>query len=168
MCATACALANATHFYLSSPSDAKSVADRRLLIYFAFDAHSRLCDHAQPHALHLHAKPLQHALPRGRARDDADAQGPSVLSLPVDRKSLSRVTAFWRRLDPVVTARAWTTYEAERLQDEPFGARSVDLQSVQSGDPLADHRPVSSLFRSCMKLEAELRTGSGRLPRVTA
>jgi hypothetical protein len=78
------------------------------------------------------------------------------------------VTALWRRLDPVVTARAWPTYEAERLQDEPFGARSVDLQSVQSRDPLADHRPVSSLFRSSMKLEAELRTGLGRSLRVMA
>ncbi len=35
----------------------------------------RLRHHAQPHALRLHAEPLQSALPRGGARDVPDAQG---------------------------------------------------------------------------------------------
>ena len=35
----------------------------------------RLCDHAQPHALRLDAKPVQSALPRRGARDVPHAEG---------------------------------------------------------------------------------------------
>jgi len=65
------------------------------------DAKLRHCE--QPYTLHLHAKPLQSGLQRGRTRDDADLEGGRYLTYEVIIGSLQLIV-LWRWLHPLVSS----------------------------------------------------------------